>query len=473
MFNFINKNRPVVILALVLIATSLFQLCFVSNIDARENSVSAKEKISKKIEQLIKNTDPDINIGVKITNLDSSDTIYSRNENRYFSFGSALKLFATISLYDYYGPKYQFKSQIVKKGNDLYFSIHDPEFCTKDLDSMLARYKKEYGSTIKGNFYIIEDQFSVPFDIRTKTLADVKYCNGAGISKLHINKNCPKLLVTPTNIGQKLKINTSGMVPYKIVNNTKTVPNREWDRLHTRLEGNSYVVDGTLSKITGKAVISATTSEGPDYVRKMVRAMLKKKAITLKGKLKFAKSKPQKGQLLISNVRTMHEVAAELIKVSDNFMTDYLIAQFGTDKGAKEWRMAIHHLKKLIKKRYDVDLSGAKICDGSGISRASIFKVNHFDAFLKAILKDRNKEELFALMTMPGERGTLRNRLKEFKGQNKIFTKTGSLGGVCSLMGYFYDKNNQLHSFVIVINNYVGDRTKYLKLEDDIVRLFI
>ena len=73
------------------------------------------------------------------------------------------------------------------------------------------------------------------------------------------------------------------------------------------------------------------------------------------------------------------------------------------------------------------------------------------------------------MLAVPGEEGTLKNR---YAKNVKIYAKTGTLTGVVSILGYFYDIKGELHSFVIVINNIYGNVDKFRKLEDDIVSLF-
>jgi D-alanyl-D-alanine carboxypeptidase len=116
------------------------------------------------------------------------------------------------------GGDYKFDSAISKIGNDYYLDIHDPEFTTDDLDVLVSSLKSKNISSIKGNFYIINKEFLLPPLIRTKTVSDTVYCNTGPITRLHINKNCAKVNVLPTEIGQKVEVSDTQLVPYKIEN---------------------------------------------------------------------------------------------------------------------------------------------------------------------------------------------------------------------------------------------------------------
>jgi D-alanyl-D-alanine carboxypeptidase len=64
-------------------------------------------------------------------------------------------------------------------------------------------------------------------------------------------------------------------------------------------------------------------------------------------------------------------------------------------------------------------------------------------------------------------------QLNRYTKNTKIYAKTGTLTGVTSLLGYFYNKKGELNSFVIVINNIHGSLDKFKLLEDDIISLLV
>lgn len=82
--------------------------------------VLAGNDIAADIEQKIKQTDPNLNIGVKITNLDQNKVIFEKNADRYFIPASILKFITIISLLEHFGPDYKFTSSILSAGKDYY-----------------------------------------------------------------------------------------------------------------------------------------------------------------------------------------------------------------------------------------------------------------------------------------------------------------------------------------------------------------
>ena len=139
-----------------------------------------------------------------------------------------------------------------------------------------------------------------------------------------------------------------------------------------------------------------------------------------------------------------------------------------TSNNYDKWEDSLSALKALIQKKFQVDLSETSLHDASGISRMNLITVNQMASFLNSVAKKPNFEIVKTIMACPGEECTLRER---FNNKSKIYAKTGSLSNVSVLIGYFY-KDNQLHSFVIMANNFYGSGTPYKKLEENIVNLF-
>jgi D-alanyl-D-alanine carboxypeptidase len=64
----------------------------------------ANKDLSVAIEQKINQLDPNLNIGIKITNLDEDRVIFEKNADRYFIPASTLKFITIVSLIEHFGP---------------------------------------------------------------------------------------------------------------------------------------------------------------------------------------------------------------------------------------------------------------------------------------------------------------------------------------------------------------------------------
>jgi D-alanyl-D-alanine carboxypeptidase/D-alanyl-D-alanine-endopeptidase (penicillin-binding protein 4) len=91
--------------------------------------------------------------------------------------------------------------------------------------------------------------------------------------------------------------------------------------------------------------------------------------------------------------------------------------------------------------------------DGSGLSRYNLFTPNDEVYVLDRMIAEFGTDRLEKIFPTGGY-GTLKNMFTEESG--KIFAKTGSMGNVYCLSGWFYSKEKKPILFSVMINNYVG-----------------
>ena len=167
---------------------------------------------------------------------------------------------------EHFGPDYQFNSRVLKQKNNYYIDIHHPDFSYEDLKLMLNKISEDSANHVKGNIYIIDNEFSVPAIMREKTISDTIYCNGALITKVHLSKNCVKVHARPGKIGHRIEIKQDKHFPYIIKNNAKTVEKNMLDRLYLDIKGNEFIINGTLSKAYSLLPIGAVANKNFDNI---------------------------------------------------------------------------------------------------------------------------------------------------------------------------------------------------------------
>ena len=354
--------------------------------------VGAAESIPVEIEELIKQADPSLNIGIKITNLDQGKVIFEKNADRYFIPASTLKFVTIVAVLEHFDKNYNFTSELLHKNQDYYLNIHDPDFGVDDLEYFVAELAKHSGKNIKGNIYIVYNKFSVPAIIRDKTISDSLYCYGAPVTLTHVNKNCSKLDVAPGKLGSSIETSPNKNFPYTIINEAKTIAENENDRLRVNIEDNKYIIKGTLSKSTGPVTIAAVANDNISQIKYYLEKQLGNHEIVLKGKILFGSDKVQDVKTVASLPKNIKDLAAKAMKKSDNFMTDYFLAQFALEHAITEWDWAAAKLKEVVAKKFNVDLTKSDLRDGSGISRQNLLTVSQFDSLLKAVAKSKNFE---------------------------------------------------------------------------------
>ncbi len=427
------------------------------------------DRLNKEIRQEIKNIDPNINIGIKIKNLATKQVIYRQNIDRHYMFASSLKLMVLSALQQYFGNEHHFVSKILQEGNNYYLDINSPDFSTNDLDSLLKTLKDE-GSGIIGNFYIVNSTFSLPPTIDSRMISDTKYCYGALVTKVHIDKNCVKLQIRPNKkIKEAIYIEQKeSLPPYEIINKAITIGKDQQDKINANIQGDNLIISGTLNQGRKDLFIVAVADNNLYHIKLILQKLLTKHNIQITGQILYG-VKPLEYKEVAMVDKSFNQIASFALKNSDNFVIDYLFAEFGNIYAIDDWAKVGNLLKQYILEKFNVDLANSVIVDGSGLSRYNLLTVEQFDEFLNNLYYSQQFQKIKYMMAYPTEDSTLNGR---FQGIN-IFAKTGTMSGISSLVGYVYDKNNVPYSFVIVSNNYLGSKDKYAELEETIIRLII
>ena len=215
--------------------------------------------------------------------------------------------------------------------------------------------------------------------------------------------------------------------------------------------------------------IGGVANDNFNHVIQNVKKVLFLKGVNINGKVVVGVAPEASKEISLLSI-SYKDVADRAMKVSDNFMTDYLLAEYATQKKFTQWRESIISMKQIISNKFGVDIRRSEIHDASGISRSNLLAVEQISDFLTGVYKSKNYEVVKSLMASPGDKCTLRKRFKGVKG---LYVKTGTLRHVSSLVGYFKDKKGQENSFVIMANNFYPYNKQYRNLEESIVRLFV
>ncbi|MDE7335030.1 MAG: D-alanyl-D-alanine carboxypeptidase, partial [Muribaculaceae bacterium] len=99
-----------------------------------------------------------------------------------------------------------------------------------------------------------------------------------------------------------------------------------------------------------------------------------------------------------------------------------------------------------------IDLAGARIADGSGLSRHNAISPRQLGQVLIACADNPDYVYSFARV---GVDGTVRNMMRNVPGCECFVLKSGSMTGVICYVGYLLDRQSRkpTHAIAIMINN--------------------
>lgn len=159
------------------------------------------------------------------------------------------------------------------------------------------------------------------------------------------------------------------------------------------------------------------------------------------------------GCTLLGEVRRpVTEIVQEALLESDNLCAEALLYHLGSLYGRRpvSRKMGVDILKGFLESTFDMP-ELYDICDGSGLSPYTFVSA---DILLQVLKYAYNNEPLFDILLqglpVAGVSGTMKHRLKGGEGYKKVFAKTGTVTGVCTLAGYARASNGNMLAFVIM-----------------------
>lgn len=166
--------------------------------------------------------------------------------------------------------------------------------------------------------------------------------------------------------------------------------------------------------------------------------------------------------------RPWRDILPRLNKDSHNLAAECLLREVailaGASVGTAERGLEVIHdrLREL-----GVPEGCHRLVDGSGLSHYNLLSAELLASVLRGQVGESTSAMTFrASLPKAGIDGTLRQRLREVPGHERIAAKTGTLGGVANLAGYIEGLDGQRWIFVMLTQNFVGSARPHRLRQD-------
>lgn len=167
----------------------------------------------------------------------------------------------------------------------------------------------------------------------------------------------------------------------------------------------------------------------------------------------------------VTKARPFVEVLSAMLKKSDNHAAETVLRLAGKAKGGDgSWDDALARERDFLA-RIGVSAAAFRLADGCGLARFNEISPRALIQCLEWSLRSPASAMFADSMCAPGE-GTLRSRLAGVS----VRAKTGTLTGVCSLVGFVDTAGGKRLLFAIVFNHYDGPASSVRPIQDAIVR---
>ncbi len=229
----------------------------------------------------------------------------------------------------------------------------------------------------------------------------------------------------------------------------------------------NYVTDGEVGPIGGLmvddnfSVVNArktrvAASNAPADAAQLLRTKLEAAGVTFVNPSIGADSTMPKATdaapVVLASISSIPvgEVVREMLSWSDNTTAEMFIKELGfrSTGNAGSWTDGLAAVQSSLRTQ-GVTLDGLTMIDGSGLDRANRVTC---EILLSTVRSQRVDGSFFKGLSVMGEYGTLRKRLRGTAAQGVVRAKTGSLNGVSSLTGFAQTADQTEAHFAMVFN---------------------
>ncbi|MFP4228139.1 MAG: D-alanyl-D-alanine carboxypeptidase/D-alanyl-D-alanine-endopeptidase [Salinivenus sp.] len=448
--------------------------------------------------------------GLHIVNLDTGETLYSRNADQAFVPASNVKLATSAAALEQLGADYRYRTRLYIDGPVEDGVLHGNLIVRGDGDPTLGGYRQRQNPTrvfrqwadslraagirrIEGN--IIGDPGPTEASAYGHgwTWDDLTHGYGAPIGGLVFNENKVDLTVQGRGVGEpaRLQLEPFDTEYVTLKNETRTVPGQaEEEEEYRREPGTNAFRVQTRVHPNAEEETELAISDPSRYFVHSLRQVLLWEGVPVQGRaapLDEAGLTPQYRDSTYRRVASyrsppLSEIVQTLNRESRNLYAEQLLRTLALEvdpdldedadvttppDAAERGREAVY--ETLV--RAGVDTSQVELADGSGLSRQNLlspraviqllqYAWNHNDSTLQ--------DAFYESLPRGGQDGTLEYRYRN-AGTTDVRAKTGTLSHVSTLSGYVTSAQGTPLAFSLLCNHHVAEAEQVQSAQDVVV----
>ncbi|MDZ7795885.1 MAG: D-alanyl-D-alanine carboxypeptidase/D-alanyl-D-alanine-endopeptidase [Candidatus Marinimicrobia bacterium] len=354
-------------------------------------------------------------------------------------------------------------------------------YSQKKLLSEWVKAIKRRGIRSVNGAVVADESLYPPYNVPdTWTWEDLGNYYGAGLTALCFADNKYYLDFKPGgNVGDPAKV--LAIRPYipglRYTNRMKTGPVDSGDRGYILSAPNCYnvVFHGTIPAGVEKFTIKGAIPNPALLAAQSLESALEKAKINIREDA-YVENEPQRypnDHLLKTIVSPpLYRIAEITSKLSNNTFTEMMLLKVAKEeRGKGETREGIRVLESFMDE-LNVDHSGMRLADASGLSRENMITTKIFCDYLSAISRRPSYAEFFNTFGIAGDGNDYGHVIyfaQNSSAAGNARVKTGYIGGVRSHTGYVSTRSGRLVAFSCIANNYHCKTKKITELHEQIV----
>lgn len=278
-------------------------------------------------------------------------------------------------------------------------------------------------------------------------------------SALSVNDNCVTVTVQPGDApGAPARVSfVPSCAPVELSNQCKTSATSHAVGFAREPDSNVIVVNGTVKQGSGGYSEMTTVPEPPLYAACVLRQALLDAGISVSGGPRLIgpgeSAGGPGGEPLCVRRTALVSVLRTMLQHSHNHYAEEVLKTVGAvTAGVGTWQTGTARAALMLRQMGFSD-SEFNLADGSGLSRKNRLSPALLATVLTRMSASEHGATFESLLAVPGEEGTLRNRLEGAAYADKVRAKTGYLDGVGALSGYATTRGGLEVAFSILVND--------------------
>lgn len=386
--------------------------------------------------------------GILVQSLATSQTLYSRDAQKFFIPASNVKLLTTAAVLQRLGSQFRFRTSVYNDNGALrVVGRGDPSLTDVELQQLAQQISRRGG---RFNRLIVEDRYRGAVVNPTWEWEDLQADYGAPVSSLIVNQNAVELKLLPRRVGQPPLVqwqDPGEAVWWRVANEASTVSAGESSTVNVRRE-----LEGAVLKITGQISVDAEPQSvnlavidpAENFLRRFRRA-LSSQGIAILQAVVAANSNNNLPALATVLSPPLSQLLVETNQNSNNLYAEALVNAIAPDSTADVNLEVVNQTLTTL----GVDSTGYILADGSGLSRHNLASP---EALVQTLRVMANSGVYRASLPLAGVSGTLQNRFQNTPAQGIVQAKTGTMSGVVALSGYLSAASYEPLIFSILVN---------------------
>ncbi|MCD8489809.1 MAG: D-alanyl-D-alanine carboxypeptidase/D-alanyl-D-alanine-endopeptidase [Desertifilum sp.] len=417
--------------------------------------------------------------GILVSSLNTSDTLYRHDAEKYFIPASNVKLLITAAVLQRLTPTYRIRTAVYgssdsrrdRFANRTQITVSgrsDPSFSDTQLQQ-LAQQLQQQG--IQQVSQLIGDDFAPQEEAVNPTWdwEDVQAGYGAPINRLILNQNAISFRLVPQALGEPLRVeweDPQDNETWQIENQSATVATteREFIQVGRDLSQPILRVRGQLHVGSDSETTSIAVTDPANRFLSRFQQILQASGITVQQTSLTAQFTPlSTPPLAFVDSPPLSELLIETNRWSNNVYAEALVRQLGEPD-----RNALSQVEAVLT-QLGVDPNSYQLADASGLSRQNLASPEAIVRSLQLMARSPYAQVYRNSLAVAAENGTLRNRFRQTPVAGNLQGKTGSLGGVMALSGYLEIPDFEPLAFSILTNHSILPQANTRQAIDEIV----